>query len=306
MTNNKAMNTPALTLSGLHKSFGTVRAVDGIDLSIAEGEVVALLGANGAGKTTTIDMILGLTRPDKGSIEVFGMSPRAAVDHGAIAAVQQTGGLLPTITVRETVELMASLYSNPLSADAALDRAGATEFADRFVSQCSGGQQQRLRFAMSLVSNPRLLILDEPTTGMDVAVRRDFWTAIHADAEAGRTIIFATHYLEEADNFADRIILLDRGRVIADGTPLELRSRLEGSRLQATATADRDTIDAALAGVEVTEVTLDHGTLTVLADDTDAVAKALLATGVARNLTISTHSLDDAFVALTSQQNSEN
>jgi len=157
----------AVRLTDLHKSFGDVTAVDGVDLTIRPGEVVALLGPNGAGKTTTIDMILGLSRPTSGDARVFGMSPRQAVDRGLVAAVMQTAGLLPDITVRETVQLTASLFSHRIDAEEAMHRAGVTDFASRIVKKCSGGQQQRLRFAMALVSDPALLILDEPTTGMD-------------------------------------------------------------------------------------------------------------------------------------------
>ena len=192
----------AVRLTDLHKSFGDVTAVDGVDLTIRPGEVVALLGPNGAGKTTTIDMILGLSRPTSGDARVFGMSPRQAVDRGLVAAVMQTAGLLPDITVRETVQLTASLFSHRIDAEEAMHRAGVTDFASRIVKKCSGGQQQRLRFAMALVSDPALLILDEPTTGMDVEGRRSFWETLHADAERGRTIVLATHYLEEADAFA--------------------------------------------------------------------------------------------------------
>jgi len=224
----------AVRLTDLHKTFGDVTAVDGVDLTISPGEVVALLGPNGAGKTTTIDMILGLSRPTSGDARVFGMSPRQAVDRGLVAAVMQTAGLLPDITVRETVQLTASLFSHRIDAEEAMRRAGVTDFASRIVKKCSGGQQQRLRFAMALVSDPALLILDEPTTGMDVEGRRSFWEAIHADAERGRTIVFATHYLEEADAFADRIVLMRHGRIIADGTPAESLSEHLAQDLEIT------------------------------------------------------------------------
>ena len=236
MTTPAAEPADAVRLTALHKSFGDVIAVDGIDLTIRPGEVVALLGPNGAGKTTTIDMILGLSRPTGGEVSTFGMSPRQAVNRGLIAAVMQTAGLLPDITVRETVELTASLFSHRIDTEEAMRRAGVTDFASRIVKKCSGGQQQRLRFAMALVSDPALLILDEPTTGMDVEGRRGFWEAIHADAAHGRTIIFATHYLEEADAFADRIILMRHGRIIADGTAAEIRTSVSGRSLRATLT----------------------------------------------------------------------
>src|SRR3954468_17715646 len=191
---------PAVDLDGVVKRFGAVTAVDGIDLRIRPGEVVALLGPNGAGKTTTVDMLLGLSRPTEGTVQVYGRPPHEAVALGLVSAVMQTGGLLKDYTVEETVKLSAVLFGRPsAAADEGWCRAGIADIGKRLVGKCSGGQQQRLRFAMALVHDPELLILDEPTTGMDVGGRHDFWTAIREDARGGRTVIFATHYLEEAD-----------------------------------------------------------------------------------------------------------
>ena len=294
----------AVRLTNLHKSFGEVTAVDGVDLTIRPGEVVALLGPNGAGKTTTIDMILGLSRPNSGDARVFGMSPRQAVDRGLAAAVMQTAGLLPDITVRETVQLTASLFSRRTDAEEAMRRAGVTDFASRIVKKCSGGQQQRLRFAMALVSDPALLILDEPTTGMDVEGRRGFWEAIHADAERGRTIVFATHYLEEAAAFADRIILMRHGRIIADGTAAEIRASVSGRSLRATLTCTPEQLRDALADAQIRgqvhDVEILGNTLTLTSTDTDAVAALLLSEHLAKDLEITSRGLEDAFVALTS------
>ena len=293
----------AVRLTDLHKSFGDVTAVDGVDLTISPGEVVALLGPNGAGKTTTIDMILGLSRPTNGDARVFGMSPRQAVDRGMVAAVMQTAGLLPDITVRETVQLTASLFSHRIDAEEAMRRAGVTDFASRIVKKCSGGQQQRLRFAMALVSDPALLILDEPTTGMDVEGRRSFWEAIHADAERGRTIVFATHYLEEADAFADRIILMRHGRIIADGTAAQIRTSVSGRTLRATLTCEPERLRGALADLQTREQVRDieilGNTLTLSSTDTDTVAELLLSDHLAKDLEITSRGLEDAFVALT-------
>ena len=294
----------AVRLTDLHKSFGDVTAVDGVDLTIRPGEVVALLGPNGAGKTTTIDMILGLSRPTSGDARVFGMSPRQAVDRGLVAAVMQTAGLLPDITVRETVQLTASLFSHRIDAEEAMRRAGVTDFASRIVKKCSGGQQQRLRFAMALVSDPALLILDEPTTGMDVEGRRSFWEAIHADAERGRTIVFATHYLEEADAFADRIILMRHGRIIADGTAAEIRASVSGRSLRATLTCTPEQLHSALTDLQargrIHDVEILGSTLTLSSTDTDAVAALLLGDHLAKDLEITSRGLEDAFMALTS------
>ena len=294
----------AVRLTNLHKSFGEVTAVDGVDLTIRPGEVVALLGPNGAGKTTTIDMILGLSRPTNGAARVFGMSPRQAVDRGLVAAVMQTAGLLPDITVRETVQLTASLFSRRTDAEEAMRRAGVTDFASRIVKKCSGGQQQRLRFAMALVSDPALLILDEPTTGMDVEGRRSFWEAIHADAERGRTIVFATHYLEEADAFADRIILMRHGRIIADGTAAEIRASVSGRSLRATLTCTPEQLHGALTDLQtrgrIHDIEVLGSALTLNSTDTDAVAALLLGDHLAKDLEITSRGLEDAFVALTS------
>ena len=201
-----ASGAPAVELRSLVKTFPArrgshdteVRAVDGVDLRIEPGEVVAFLGPNGAGKTTTLDMVLGLTEPTTGTARVFGHRPREAVIAGHVSAVLQTGGLLRDLTVRETVRMIASTYAASTPVDEVIDRAGLRALADRRVSKCSGGEQQRLRFALALLPDPRLLVLDEPTAGMDVTARRDFWDTMHADASAGRTVVFATHYLEEA------------------------------------------------------------------------------------------------------------
>src|SRR6476660_2551619 len=219
---------PAISLGDLTKSFGDVPAVRGVDLQIEQGEIVAFLGPNGAGKTTTIDMLLGLSQPTAGSVEVLGLAPRQAIARGLVSAVMQTGGLLKDLTVRETVEYTASLFADTRPVDEVLDNAGIAGIADRRVAKCSGGEQQRLRFAMALLSDPALLLLDEPTTGMDVEGRRTFWSAIRRDAEKGRTVLFATHYLEEADQYADRIVLMRKGRIVADGTGSQIKALAAG------------------------------------------------------------------------------
>jgi ABC-2 type transport system ATP-binding protein len=278
-----------------------VRAVDAIDLRIEPGEVVAFLGPNGAGKTTTLDMVLGLTEPTSGTVEVFGRRPREAVVSGAVSAVLQTGGLLRDLTVRETVRMLASTYAAHSPVDEVIDRAGLRTLADRRVSKCSGGEQQRLRFALALLPDPRLLVLDEPTAGMDVTARRDFWDTMHADASAGRTVVFATHYLEEADAFADRIVLISGGRIVADGTTAEIRSRASGRTVSATL-PDRGRAEAvvvlrATRGVRALD---ERGArVVVTATDSDAVARLLLGELGGTDLEIVTAGLEQAFMALT-------
>ena len=294
-------------LEGVTKSFRsgseTVHAVAGVDLDITTGEVVAVLGPNGAGKTTTLDMVLGLTEPTTGTISSFGAAPRRAVHEGRVSAVLQTGGLLRDLTARETVRMIASTFRHHESVESVLTRAGLADKANRRVSKLSGGEQQRLRFALALLPDPDLLILDEPTAGMDVGARREFWSTMHEDAGNGRTVLFATHYLEEADTFADRIVLMARGRVVADGTTEEIRARASGRTVSAdvrrgdvSAAADRL---RALPGTSSVTVTGDRVTAT--GEDSDALARTLLVELDASNLEVTTASLDAAFMAITGE-----
>jgi len=300
------VNQPAIQLTGLSKKFGEVEAVRGIDLTIEQGEIVAFLGPNGAGKTSTLDIVLGLSQPTSGTASVLGLKPRDAISRGLVSAVMQTGGLLKDLTVRETVRYTASLFADTRPVDEVLERAGIAEIADRKVQKCSGGEQQRLRFAMALLSEPALLLLDEPTTGMDVEGRRAFWNAIRQDAEAGRTVLFATHYLEEADQYADRIVLISHGRIVADGTGSEIKSLASGRTIRVTiddpTSALIDSVSA-LGGVEGVDVRGDS--VIVHAKDSDSVARYLLTETTARDLEITSKGLEDAFINLTSDHTSE-
>jgi ABC-2 type transport system ATP-binding protein len=287
----------AITLRAVTKHFGPVAAVRGIDLTVGRGEVVAFLGPNGAGKTTTIDMVLGLARPTEGDVGVFGMHPRQAVERGLVSAVLQSGGLLKDMTVRETVEYTAALFAQTRPVEEALEAAGIADIAGRRIRDCSGGEQQRTRFAMALVPDPELIILDEPTTGMDVAARRAFWTSIRADAARGRTVLFATHYLEEAETYADRVVVVREGRVVADGTPAELGAMTAGRVVRAT-------LEGADAGAlrdlpGVVDVEVRGSSVTLVTTDSDAVARHLLTATAARALEVAGRSLEDTFIALT-------
>ncbi|WZH38158.1 MAG: ABC transporter ATP-binding protein [Microbacterium enclense] len=297
MTSSSVPNPAAIDARGVVKSFGSVHAVRGIDLSIHPGEIVAFLGPNGAGKTTTIDMILGLTTPDAGSIQVLGHTPRGAVARGLVSAVLQTGGLLKDLTVRETVELTASLFAEKRPVDEALERAGIRNLASRRVGLCSGGEQQRLRFAMALVSDPALLILDEPTTGMDVEARRSFWNAIRADAARGRTVMFATHYLDEADEYADRIVLMRGGEIVADGSTAEIKNLVSGRVVHATLPDADIAALAALPGVDSVEAAGER--VAIRTSDSDALARHLLTTTDARDVEITAQNLESVFLTLT-------
>ncbi|HEX6445802.1 MAG TPA: ABC transporter ATP-binding protein [Streptosporangiales bacterium] len=312
MTNNASLDTAvdagpgapaptgaAVLLSGLRKRYGPTVAVDGVDLTIAPGEVVALLGPNGAGKSTTIDMMLGLTKPDAGSARVFGRAPHDAIRAGHVGAMLQIGQLLPDITVREVVALVASLHRHPLPVTEALERAGIADLAKRRAGKLSGGQMQRVRFAMAIVPDPDLVVLDEPTAGMDVESRLAFWQSMRRQAEAGKTVLFATHYLEEADEQADRIVMIRKGQIVADGSTTEIKSIVTERVIRATLPhADRSALQA-LPGVERADV---HGTSVEMhCTDSDAALRALLSGYAdARHVEVTGADLTEAFLALTS------
>jgi len=286
-----------------------IQAVDGISLEIAPGEIVAFLGPNGAGKTTTLDIVLGLIEPTSGTVEVFGQSPRAAVNSGKVSAVLQTGGLLRDLTVAETIRAIAGLHGisskDPRITDI-MARTDLNRLANRKVGKCSGGEQQRVRFALALLANPQLLILDEPTAGMDAAARRDFWETMRAETHSGeRTVIFATHYLEEAQAFAPRTILVGHGRVVADKPTDELRNYVGARKVDATFGAVPGTAEfahglallQAIPGVQ--EVRHDGDRVTISGSSSDEVARVLLNEIGAFDLEIATPTLESAFFALT-------
>jgi ABC-2 type transport system ATP-binding protein len=286
----------------LAKSFrgsaGVIEAVRGIDMSIAAGETVALLGPNGAGKSTTIDMLLGLLAPDAGTVTVFGRPPQQAVADGAVGAMLQTGALIRDLSVRELVTMIASLYPAPMAIEEVLELTGAGAFAEQRTQKLSGGQTQRARFAVALVSDPELLVLDEPTAAMDVEGRHAFWATMRQFAARGRTILFATHYLEEADDYADRAVLMAHGGIVADGAPSEIKAMV-GSRTIRTILpqADIETL-ASLPGVSGAE---RRGEAVVLVcSDSDVAIRALLSAHPdARDIEIEAAGLEQAFLTLT-------
>jgi ABC-2 type transport system ATP-binding protein len=228
------------------------------------------------------------------------MEPRQAINRGLVSAVMQTGGLLRDLTVAETVEYTASLFAGSQDLRTVLSQAGISDIADRRVGKCSGGEQQRLRFALALLSNPELLVLDEPTTGMDVEGRRGFWATIRKDAEQGRTVLFATHYLEEADAYADRIVLLRRGSIVADGTSSEIKAMSAGRTVRATLPGASEAALTDVPGAESIEVRGE--TVLVHSNDSDATARYLLTQTTAKDLEITARGIEDAFIALTGDE----
>lgn len=264
------------------KHFGQVKAVEDVSLSIGRGEIVGLLGRNGAGKTTLVDLILGLTKPTGGTVRVANTTPAQAVREARIGAVMQTGGLLDTVTVKDTLAMIDSTHRDSIGVEAAIEHANLRKIQNRRVGKCSGGEQQRVRFAIALLGKPDILILDEPTTGMDATSRHEFWDTMRAQAHSGRTIIFSTHYLEEAENLAERIIVLDNGQVIADGPT---------DRLTADANEKRVTAQSS------------QGLIDVTTSNADSYARKLLNETDAHDLTITRTSLEDSFIALTARSN---
>jgi ABC-2 type transport system ATP-binding protein len=303
--NTSPSANPGIELTGLVKTFkspgGPVQAVRGVDLSIAPGETVALLGPNGAGKSTTIDMLLGLLPPDKGTVSLFGLPAAEAVAAGRVGAMLQTGGLIRFLTVRELVTMMASLYPKPLAVDEVLAVTGTTAIAGQQTHKLSGGQTQRVRAALALVANPDLLVLDEPTVALDVEGRHQFWEFMRTVAASGKTVVFATHYLEEADSFADRIVLMARGRIVADGPTTEIKATVSQKTIRATLPgADLGALRL-LPGVTAADARGDALSLTC--SDSDAAIRALLATNAqVRDIEITGAGLEEAFLALTSDE----
>jgi ABC-2 type transport system ATP-binding protein len=309
-TTIRTTSPAGVALSGLVKTFrspdGPVQAVRGIDLAIAPGEVVALLGPNGAGKSTTIDLMLGLLPADSGTVALFGRPPADAIKLGAIGAMLQTGSLIRDLSVRELVTMMASLYPSPMPVDEVIELTGIGDIVNRRTQKLSGGQTQRVRFAIALVSDPDLLVLDEPTVAMDVEVRHSFWTAMRAFAARGKTVVFATHYLEEADAYADRIVLMARGTIVADGPATEIKATVGLRTIRATLPgADRAGL-AALAGVAAAD--LRGESVLLRCTDSDRAIRALLDTyPTARDIEISGAGLEEAFLQLTADEpSSEN
>jgi ABC-2 type transport system ATP-binding protein len=301
-------NGHGIELRGLKKTYrspaGPVPAVRGVDVSVQPGETVALLGPNGAGKTTTVDMLLGLQQPDGGSVAVLGGPPERAVQAGRIGAMLQTGGVLRDLKVRELLAMMAALFPKSLGVDETVSLAKLDALADRRTERLSGGETQRLRFAVALVSDPDLLVLDEPTVGMDVEARRAFWETVRRLSGTGKTFLFATHYLEEADAYADRAILMARGRIVADGPTTEIQA-LVGSRT-IRATVDGIPIEA-LERLPAVTAAERHGEAVVLSSsDSDQTLRAFLdAYPQASDIEVRGAGLEEAFLQLTADEEEE-
>lgn len=296
----RATSAPVVSFRQIGKSYGAVRAVADLSLELHPGETVALLGPNGAGKSSTLDLLLGLRTPDTGSLTLFGTTPQRAIEQGRVGAMLQSGGLMEGVKVRELVKLARDLHPRGYPLEQIMETAGITGIADRLVDKLSGGQEQRVRFALATAGANDLIVLDEPTTGMDVTARQTFWGTMREQARQGRTVLFATHYLEEADAIADRVIVLHRGRVLADGTAAEIKARAGARRLtfDLEGPIDRD----ALHGLpHLTSLEIAGRTVRIQSQDADATVHAVYRLGLyPHNLEVSGLGLEQAFIALTS------
>ncbi|MFE9769519.1 ABC transporter ATP-binding protein [Streptomyces sp. NPDC005808] len=290
--------TPVVAFTGAVKEFGAVRAVDGLNLTIGPGARVALLGRNGAGKSTSIGLLLGLDDPSSGTVELFGQAPRHAVRDGRVGAMLQDSKPVSRVTVRELVSFVASTYPKPMPVSEALDLAGLTDLAGRRADKLSGGQAQRVSFAVALAGDPDLLVLDEPTAALDVEARRLFWQSMRAFTDRGKTVLFSTHYLEEADQNADRIVVIDRGQLIADGSSVDIK-RTVGRSMVSFSLPD----GAVPAGLEalpgVLSVEVVDNRVRLRTSDSDATVSALPGLVMPRGLEVAPAGLEDAFLSLT-------
>jgi ABC-2 type transport system ATP-binding protein len=284
------------------RKFRDVTALDRLSFRIERGKTVALLGPNGAGKTTAAEILLGLQRPNGGMVRVFGGTPAQAIAGGRVGAMLQDADLPQGVTASELIELIRGLYASPLSLGDALRLTALEDVAGRKVERLSGGQKQRVRLALALASNPDLLVLDEPTAALDVAARRAFWDRVRVSVAEGRTVLFATHRLEEADAMADLILVIADGRLAASGTPDEIRAAAAGrTAVSFIATDVPLEIVERLPGVAAVEA--DRGRVTVHTTDPDATVRAVLnQVPQAEGLQITRAGMEDAFLSLTTTE----
>jgi ABC-2 type transport system ATP-binding protein len=292
--------TAAAQLVNATKRYGSVEALKGVSLEIELGDVVAMLGPNGAGKTTSISLLLGLRKPTSGQALLFGLKPDDLNARSRVGVMLQESGIPAMLKVNEIVDLFRSYYPKPMDRDRAIAMAGLEEKTNALVKELSGGQRQRLYFALAVCGDPEVLFLDEPTVGMDVEGRRSFIERIAEFAQMGRTVVLTTHYLEEADQLAKRVIVIDRGFVIADASPKEIKSKVAGKRVQFTAVAltDKD-----LDGLPITTSTMADHRVQLLTNQPEAVLRELFRRGIEiSDLEVSGADLEDAFISLTTHK----
>jgi len=298
LVDNRAAMTPVVELEGARKRFGAVEALKGVDLTIGAGELVALLGPNGAGKTTSIALMLGLRQPTGGRARLFGLDPNDRRARSRCGVMLQESGTTAVLTVAEIVDLFRAYYPSPLPTTRAIQLAGLNEKAGAKIGTLSGGERQRLYFALAVCGDPEALFLDEPTVGMDVETRRAVLDSIRSLSAAGKTIVLTTHYLEEADQLAHRIVVIDHGIVIADATPREIKSRIPSKRVNFH--AETAIADVVFKGLPVQNLEIVDHRVHLLSNEPEAVLRGLFERGVVvRDLEVTGADLEEAFLSLT-------
>jgi ABC-2 type transport system ATP-binding protein len=291
---------PIATLTNITKRYGATVALDNLSLSLRPGEVVALLGPNGAGKSTAVKLLLGLIAPTSGTSRVFGSDPRNATTRTRVGAMLQVARVTETLRVREHLDLFRSYYPNPLPVSEILRIAQLQGIEDRLFSQLSGGQKQRVLFALAICGDPDLIFLDEPTVGMDIEARRALWQQIRSFSAQGKTVLLTTHYLEEADALAHRVIVINKGRIISEGTPTEIKHNSGGRTIRCRTQLSQELLRKLPT---VTSVELNQGVVAVIASDAEAVVREmLLRDETLSGLEVASPALEDAFLALTKNQ----
>ncbi|AZN39393.1 ABC transporter ATP-binding protein [Paenibacillus albus] len=294
---------PAIQLTGVSKVYKDKKAVDELTLTIAEGTVVALLGPNGAGKTTTVSMILGMHQPTKGTVKLLGDDPRKQHVRDRIGAMLQDVSVIDGLKVGETIELFRSYYEKPLALDYLLKVSNLEAERNKLATALSGGQQRRLGFALALAGDPEVIFLDEPTVGMDVTSRQLFWDTVRAMAGRGRTIVLTTHYLDEADSVADRIVVINNGRIIADGTPSEIKAETTG-RVISFIAGPSVTTESLQELPDITSIEWSGRRVKLSSGNTDKLITLLVEKRFEmRDIEIQSGGLEDAFQALVQQAN---
>jgi ABC-2 type transport system ATP-binding protein len=294
---NQVTSSQVASLEHVSKNYGEVQALNDVSLHIHAGEVLALLGPNGAGKTTAISLLLGLIRPTKGEVKLFGGDPQSLESRSRTGVMLQISGVPETLKVKEHLELYRSYYPHPLPMKELLEASNLMGLENRFYGKLSGGQKQRLHLALAMCGNPDLIFLDEPTTGLDVASRRALWEQVRSLIGKGRTVVLTTHYLEEADALADRIAVIDKGRIIADGSPAEIKAKTSGQKIRAVTSLSLETIKA-MPGVS--SVRQEGAGIEILTSKAESVVFSLLQQDkTLSGLEVSSAGLEDAFLALT-------
>ena len=287
---------PVAVLDGVTKDYGEIKALTGVSLTVRAGQLVALLGPNGAGKTTAVKLLLGLMPPSSGNVRVFGQDPTQPENRARTGAMLQVGRVPETLRVREHIDLFSSYYPSPMPMQEVLLAAGLSGLAERKFADLSGGQRQRVLFALAICGNPDLLFLDEPTAGLDVEARRMVWEQVRRQVDEGRTVLLTTHYLEEADALADRIVMIHKGGIVAEGTTAEIKARTSGKKIRFRSRMSLDQLRG-LPGVLTARV--DRETLEISTLEPEAVVRELLARdNQLSGLEISGAGLEEAFVTL--------